>query len=91
MSLSKMIMGQSGNQGSGASLDVDDVYSTFLYEGTNNPKTITNGIDLSNEGGLVWSKSRSHSNGHALVDTERGVTKYLISENPSSKYSPLRI
>tara|TARA_Y100000592_G_scaffold67025_1_gene104265 strand:+ start:10412 stop:12343 length:1932 start_codon:yes stop_codon:yes gene_type:complete len=85
MSLSKMIMGQSGNQGSGASLDVDDVYSTFLYEGTNNPKTITNGIDLSNEGGLVWSKSRSHSNGHALVDTERGVTKYLISESTDAE------
>ena len=53
MSLSKMIMGQSGNQGSGASLDVDEVFSTFLYDGNSSTQTITNNIDLSNEGGLV--------------------------------------
>ena len=39
---------------------VDDVFSTLVYEGTDDgsAQTITNGIDLSGEGGLVWSKSQ---------------------------------
>lgn len=80
MSLSKMIMGQSGNQGSGAGLDVDDVYSTFAYQGTNaNNNSIVNNIDLSGKGGLVWIKSRENSRSHQLFDTERGVQKILAS------------
>ena len=37
---------------------VDDVFSTYLYEGTDSAQTITNGIDLSGEEGLVWLKAR---------------------------------
>jgi len=29
-----------------------------LYDGNNSGQTITNGIDLSGEGGLVWTKAR---------------------------------
>ena len=74
-------MGQSGNQGSGAGLDVDEVFSTFLYttDGTSS-KTITNNIDLSGEGGLVWLKRRSGSYSHSLFDTVRGVQKQLQSD-----------
>ena len=36
----------------------DDVFSTYLYEGTGSAQRITNGINLSGEGGLVWLKSR---------------------------------
>tara|TARA_B100001094_G_scaffold149185_1_gene144406 strand:- start:73 stop:2055 length:1983 start_codon:yes stop_codon:yes gene_type:complete len=82
MSLSKMIMGQSGNQGSGAGLDVDDVYSTFVYTGSNaNNNSIVNNIDLSGEGGLVWIKERAGNEDHRLFDTERGVTKYFKSNS----------
>ncbi len=56
---------------------VDDVFSTFLYDGTGSAQTINNGIDLSGEGGAVWIKNRSNSNGHRLVDTERGATESL--------------
>lgn len=60
--------------------DVDDVFSTFLYDGTGSAQTITNGIDLSGEGGLVWLKARTDVNEeHNLYDTERGATKRLIS------------
>ena len=53
---------------------VDDVFSTFLYTGTDNAQTITNGIDLSGEGGLVWLKQRTTANTrHAWTDTERGA------------------
>jgi hypothetical protein len=33
---------------------VEDVFSTYLYTGNGSTQTITNGIDLSGEGGLVW-------------------------------------
>ena len=84
MSLSKMIMGQSGNQGSGAGLDVDEVFSTFLYDGNSSTQTITNNIDLSNEGGLVWIKSRSDSQSHELVDTVRGNTKFIRTNSTTA-------
>ena len=38
--------------------DVADVFSIYLYEGTGSAQTITNGVDLSGEGGLVWIKNR---------------------------------
>ncbi len=62
----KMLMAAAGSAG-GAGLDVDEVFSTFLYEGNNSAQTITNGIDLSGEGGLVWTKARDYGVGHTLV------------------------
>ena len=59
----------------GAGEYVDDLFSTFLYTGTGNAKTITNGIDLAGEGGLVWLKSRSLNESNILGDTETGITK----------------
>ena len=56
---------------------VDDVFSTFLYEGTGSARTITNGIDLSGEGGLVWIKNRPSGNPHHLYDTVRAVPQSI--------------
>ena len=81
-------MGQSGNQGFGAGLDVDDVYSTFVYTGTAGASTaavVTNGIDLSGEGGLVWTKQRNGTEIHYLTDTERGGTKFLRSNGNNAQ------
>jgi len=64
---------------------VDDVFSTFLYDGEGAPQTITNGIDLSGEGGLVWLKSRGNNNGWRMVDTERGATKALESYDTTAE------
>ena len=58
---------------------VDDVFSTFLYEGNNSTQAINNGIDVSGEGGLIWIKNRDSAQGHFLVDTERGNTKMLYT------------
>jgi len=61
---------------------VEDVFSTFLYTGNGSTQTITNGIDLSGKGGLVWIKGRTDAGGtsawgsnidHALFDTDRGM------------------
>jgi hypothetical protein len=57
---------------------VGSTFSTTLYTGTSGSQTITNGIDLAGDGGLVWLKGRIATN-HHLIDTERGSNKFLIS------------
>ena len=74
----KMLQAAAGNAG-GAALDITDVFSTYLYEGTNQADTIVNNIDLSGEGGMTWIKERTGTSGNVIFDTERGATKRLIS------------
>ena len=76
---------QSAGGAGGAALNVEDVFSTYLYTGNGSTQTITNGIDLDGEGGLVWIKSRSHSYPHNLYDTERGATKRLKSSSTAAE------
>lgn len=63
----------------GNTLVVEDVFSTWLYTGTGAAQTITNGIDLSGQGGLVWIRSRSSIGNHFLFDTTRGVNVEMNS------------
>lgn len=69
----KLLQAAAGAAG-GAGLDVDSVFSTHLYDGTGSAQTITNGIDLAGEGGLVWTKTRSSNQyGHRLIDEGSNV------------------
>jgi len=73
---------KAGNWPSPPSPYIEDWFSTYLYTGNGSTQTITNGIDLSTKGGLVWMKWRSGVLGsadHALYDTSRGVQKRLSS------------
>jgi hypothetical protein len=64
----------------GEAVYIESCFSTWLYTGNGSTQTITNGIDLSTKGGLVWIKSRISSvYDHQLVDTTRGSTKYISS------------
>jgi hypothetical protein len=64
---------------------VEDVFSTYLYTGNGSTQTITNGIDLSGEGGLVWLKKRSDTDNHVLIDTERwDSTQNFLNSNTTS-------
>jgi len=57
----------------GDSVYVEDVFSTFLHTGgLSSPKVIASGIDLSGEGGLVWTKNRTSSASNQLTDTVSG-------------------
>ena len=59
---------------------IEDVFSTYLYTGTNtNPNNIVNGIDLSTKGGMVWCKARSAVNSNTIWDSARGVKNFLIT------------
>jgi len=69
-------------------LYVEDVFSTWLYTGNGSTQTITNGINLAGKGGLVWTKSRNLSGGHALIDTTRGAGNQLGSNSTdANKYA----
>jgi hypothetical protein len=68
--------------GGGAAVEpnyIESVFSTYLYTGNGATQTITNGIDLSTEGGLVWIKARDEALTHALFDTNRGIYELLAS------------
>ena len=85
MSNAKVVMGQAANT-LVKPLNVEDVFSTYLYEGTSSTQTITNGIDLAGEGGLIWTKQRNiDPNNHMLVDTERGLNKWLESNTTDAE------
>ena len=80
----KILQAAAGN--AGESLYVEDVFSTYLYAGNGASQTITNGIDLAGEGGLVWIKGRDDgAHSHCLYDTERGVTKQLNTNYSSAE------
>ena len=60
---------------------IEDVHSTYLYLGNGSSRSISNGIDLSGEGGLVWTKARTSTtySENALTDTVRGVGQEIQS------------
>ena len=62
---------------------VEDVFSTYLYNGNNSTQTITNNIDLSTKGGLLWIRDRNGAS-HALFDTIRGTNSILSSNTTSA-------
>jgi len=71
--------------------NIEDVFSTYLYTGTGSALTITNGINLSGKGGLVWGKNRSTDatfGQNYLSDTSRGITSYLVSNNTDQQFTP---
>jgi hypothetical protein len=74
-----LMMGAAG--AAGENLYIEDVFSTYLYTGNSSTQTITNEIDLAGEGGLVWTKIRSISSSHILVDTVRGGNTHLRTNN----------
>jgi hypothetical protein len=72
---------------------IEEVFSTWLYDGNSSTQTITNNIDLSTKGGMVWLKRRTSvggTAGHRLYDTNRGVAAYLQSNATAaeSSYNP---
>jgi hypothetical protein len=67
-------------RGAVKALSVSDVFSVETYSGGVNGRTITNGIDLQQHGGMIWGKTRNNSNYYALVDSVRGGSKALITQ-----------
>ena len=85
----KILMGAAG--AGGDKTYVDDVFSidvnigTGVYPSGGSNQTITNGIDLAGEGGMVWHKSRNYSARNVIWDTERGNTKHLYTDGSNAE------
>lgn len=76
------MMGQTGLGGGAASLGrwtssdstkyIDQLFSTYVWIGNgSHPRSISNGLDLSNKGGMTWMKDRDQVAFNYLFDTER--------------------
>jgi hypothetical protein len=77
--LTGMMQAAAGAAGAAEGAYIEDVFSTYLYTGNGSTQTITNGIDLAGEGGLVWIKRRDGADSHAIGDTARGSQKLIRS------------
>jgi hypothetical protein len=72
---------------------VEDVFSTYLYTGNGSTQTITNGIDLAGEGGIVWTKTRGGTENHWLYTSALGtggtglITNTTDSNSAYSNYN----
>jgi len=83
----KTMMAAAGAGGGG--LDVDEVFSTYLYTGTGSTQTFSNGIDLAGEGGLVWMKARNNQQNNWWYDSERSsFAAGLRSDTTANEYNP---
>ena len=63
---------------------IEEVFSTYLYTGNGSTQTITNNIDLSTYGGLVWIKGRADNTDHSLTDTANGAGTFLSSNTTTA-------
>jgi hypothetical protein len=84
MTASKIVAAAASSVGGGP-LNTSDVFSTHVYKGSGSTQSINNGIDLSGKGGLTWIKARTATTSHVLFNTERGFSKYLVSDANGSE------
>jgi hypothetical protein len=68
-------------------LFIEDLFSTYLYTGNGSTQTITNGIDLSGQGGMVWLKDRDYTWSNEIFDTVRGAPYGLYTNSASAQVS----
>jgi len=80
-STQQLLLGEGA--GGAAPVYIEDVFSTYLWTGNGTSQTITNNIDLSTKGGLVWIKRRDGVVNHYLATTNDGTSNYLNSNTTS--------
>jgi hypothetical protein len=64
---------------------IEKLFSTWLYTGNDSTQTITNGINLTGNSGLVWTKVRNNSDSHWLVDTVRGANNNIETNSTNQQ------
>ena len=65
---------------------IDDVFSTYVYEGDSaGNRDITNNIDVSGKGGIVWIKSRSSGLDYHIFNTDSGLNKYMVTNSAAAE------
>jgi len=70
-------------------LDIDNIFSIFLYEGNGSQNlAINNGIDLAGEGGMVWYRRRDAAENNSIEDTVRGLDKVIYTDSNNTQADP---
>jgi hypothetical protein len=65
---------------------IEEVFSCFLYTGNGSTQTITNNIDLSTNGGMVWIKNRvTGGTSNIITDTVRGKDNGLVTNSTGAQ------
>ena len=82
----KLLQAAAGAAAGGAGVNVEEVFSTYLYTGNASTQAINNGIDLSGEGGLLWIKKRSGAASNFLFGSDRSADNTALLSNTSLAY-----
>jgi len=64
---------------------IEDVFSSWIFEGNGSTQSIVSGMDFSDKGGLCWIKNRDATDSHILTDTERGAGEILSSDTTTTE------
>ena len=74
----------------GAGLNVEEVFSTYLYrgDGSSSGHTMTTGVDILGEGGVTWIKSRTNAEGNNFYYNDGGTPRYVKTDSTASRVSP---
>ena len=87
MSISRKITEGAGSGGGSGETYVDDVFSTDVFDTELEvSNTITNGIDLAGEGGMIWLKTRDTPGDSTLHDSERGLEYGIYTTGTDPHY-----
>tara|TARA_Y100000592_G_scaffold42319_1_gene67287 strand:+ start:568 stop:5553 length:4986 start_codon:yes stop_codon:yes gene_type:complete len=62
--------------------DPSTAFDAVTYTGNGSSKTIS-GVGFSSD--LIWTKCRNQARSHYLMDTVRGISKYLVAEQNSAE------
>ncbi len=83
MSILQMFLGAAAG---GEGLYVEEVFSTFVYEGNDGSNPIVNGIDLDGEGGMVWAKQRGpYSDSNYVYDSKRNFENPIRTDSSAGE------
>ena len=64
---------------------IEEVFSTYLYTGTGGADlTVTNGIDLSTKGGIVWKKQRNGAADHLIYQAPGVGDSWLVPNSTAA-------
>jgi|APGre2960657373_1045057.scaffolds.fasta_scaffold12910_2 hypothetical protein len=66
---------------------IENLFSTYLYAGSDGTQTITNGINLSINGGLVWVKGRNETFYHRLASSPGPTLPNYVASNATDAAS----
>ena len=85
MSAIKQMMGQSAQVTDGGG-NVEDLYKIQLHTGNSSPQTVTTGLNLADDGGIVWIKNRTSTGSNFIFGSDRTINNQALLTNNTTGY-----